>query len=512
MATIRKQIQEARKEGYSDSEIAAFLSEADPRIAEAFSEGYKLDQIANYVNPEDASFLSAMRPEITRPEVLGTIGTALGRTARSAIQGFSSPASMVLDPFYQMAGMQPASQQQAQALTSLGLPEYPEGMLGRIQEGATEALGGAASQITAAAQIAKQGITPLARSIAERFSAQPTAQLAVTPPAAAVSQTTLEATGSPVAALAAGGATGALGGVRPRRFEAGPSAEDLAMQAKGQYQKATDAGVVVVPKSVQSLSARLSKEAKDLGYDPDLHPGVRAVLRRLSEEGSSPKTLDDLEVLRRVVRAPASDALNKDQQRIATQLIRKFDDFVSNLGPNDISAGNAPEAISALKNARQLYARNIKSDIIEDIMNKTDLSSTQYSQSGLENSIRVQFRTLAKNKTKMAQFSKEEQAQIRKIVKGDTLQNMLRFVGKFAPTGVVSALPTAGAAALNPYLAPVVPLVSFPARKAAEQMGMSNIDMLTQMIRLGRPPTLEQARLGMVPQTMTRGLLSSQSE
>jgi len=43
-------------------------------------------------------------------------------------------------------------------------------------------------------------------------------------------------------------------------------------------------------------------------------------------------------------------------------------------------------------------------------------------------------------------------------------------------------------------------------------MGMSNIDMLTQMIRLGRPPTLEQARLGMVPQTMTRGLLSSQSE
>jgi hypothetical protein len=435
-----------------------------------------------------------------------------GLMLRSAIQGISAPASLILDPLYQLAGKEPASRQQAQALTALGLPEYPQTTMGRVAEAGTEALAGAGSQLTAAAQFAQKAGTPLARSIAERFAAQPSAQLASTPPAAIASQATLEATGNPLAALAAGVGTGAAAGVRPRRFEGVPTAEELANQAKLQYQRAADAGVVVKLESVQTLSKNLAQQAKALGYDPDLHPGVRAVLRRLGEEGSTAKTIEDLEVLRRVVRAPASDYANKDQQRIATQLIKKFDDYVNQLGANDISAGNAPEAISALKNARQLYARNIKSDIIEDIVNKADLSSTQYSQSGMENAIRVQFRALAKNKTKMAQFSKEEQDQIRKIVKGDTLQNTLRFVGKFAPTGVVSALPTAGAAAVNPYLAPLVPLVSFPARKAAEQMNMANIDMLTQMIRLGRPPGIEQARLGVVPQTLTRGLLSSQLE
>jgi hypothetical protein len=462
-----------------------------------------------------AQIASQLSPQPSREMGLTDVP---GLTARSAIQGVAALPNLLADPLTALvnraAGTQlpMPSQALSRTLTEMGLPEYPQTTLGRIQAGASEALTGGASQIGVAKKLAEEAISPVTQLVSRQFAAQPAAQLAAAPPASAAGQVALETTGSPLAALAASGLTGSAAGVRPRRMEEAPSTEELARQVTSKYQAAANAGVIVKPQTIQSIAQRLSTEAKSAGFDKDLHPGINAVFRRLGEEGATPKTLDEIEILRRVVRAPASDFANKDQQRIAKQLIRKFDESIDQLGPNDITAGNAPEALSALRSARELYSRNKKSDTIEDLVKKAELSSTQYSQSGMENALRVQFRTLAKNRTKMSQFNKDEQEQIRKIVKGDSIQNTLRFVGKFAPTGVVSSLPTGIAGAINPILAPVVPLVSFPARQTAERMGMQNIDMLTQMIRLGRRPEVEAGMLEAVPQTTMRGLLSTPQE
>lgn len=453
-----------------------------------------------------------------KPEQGVTLSQVPGLALRSAVQGTMALPSMIADPITNLVnyatGLQftPPSQALKQGLTQIGLPEYPKTELGRVAEAGAEAVTGTGAQLQLARQLAEKAISPVTRLVSQEAAKQPAAQLGVSAPAAIASQATLEATGSPLAALAVGGGTGALGGVRTRKFEDVPTSELLAQQAKQEYKRAAEAGVVIKPESVQSLSQRMYSAAKEASYDPDLHPGVAIVLRRLEREGDTPKTLEDMEILRRVVRAPSGDFTNPDQQRIAGILTKKFDEAINQIGPNDILAGDSKQALDALSSARQLYARNKKSDIIEDLVKKADLSSTQYSQSGLENALRVQFRALAKNKTKMAQFSKEEQDQIRLIVKGGPVQNALRFVGKFAPTGVVSSLPTGAAAAVSPYLAPVVPLVSFPARKAAEQMGMANIDMLTNMIRLGRRPEVISGGLQAVPQTTMRGLISSQQE
>lgn len=462
-----------------------------------------------------AEIASQLAPQPSRETSLRDVP---GLAARSAIQGVAALPNLLADPLTALVNravgtqLPMPSQALSRTLTEMGLPEYPQTTLGRIQSGASEALTGGASQIAVARKLAEEAISPVTQLVSRQFAAQPAAQLAAAPPAAAAGQVALETTGSPLAALAASGITGAAAGVRPRKMEEAPSAEAIARQASERYQAATDAGAIVKPQTIQSIAQRLSTEAKSAGFDQGLHPGIGAVLKRLEVEGSAPKTLDEIDILRRIVKAPAGDFANKDQQRIAKRLIRKFDDSVDQLGPNDIIAGNAPEALSALRSARELYSRNKKSDAIEDLVNKADLSSTQYSQSGMENALRVQFRALAKNRTKMAQFNKDEQEQIRKIVKGDSIQNTLRFVGKFAPTGVVSALPTGIAGAINPILAPVVPLVSFPARQAAERMGMQNIDMLTQMIRLGRRPEVEAGMLEAVPQTTMRGLLSTPQE
>ena len=432
-----------------------------------------------------------------------------GLTMRSAVQGLASLPNMIAEPFYRMAGARPPSQTLPETLTAMGLPEYPANTMGRIAEAASEAVAGGAGQIKLASEIAKRAISPITQRVSGAMAQAPEAQLAVAAPSAAASQAVLEATGSPIAAMVAGVGTGAAAGrVRAPKTEVVPTAEDLSAMATAKYRQAAEAGVVVNKDSLNSFVNSVESELGKMGYRAKLHPDIRTVLQEIKRDAKADQTLDNLETLRRVIKAPAANFSNPDQQRIAKQLVNKFDNYVENLGGKDILAGDSAEAISSLKEARNLYARNKKSDVIEELIQKAELSSSQYSQSGKENAIRVQFRQLAKNKTKMAQFTKDEQEQIRKIVKGDTLQNTLRFIGKFSPTGVVSSLPTAGAAALNPLAGLAVPLVSFPARAAAERMGMANIDALTQMIRLGRPA--EVVRPGLAPTTAMRGLLSSQ--
>lgn len=440
-----------------------------------------------------------------------TFSQVPGLALRSTIQGLAALPNIIADPLFKLAGARPPSQTLPETLTAMGLPEYPRDTMGQIAQAASEAVAGAGGQIAAAGRLAQQAVSPVTRGVAQMAAQAPGTQLAVAAPAAGAGQAVLEATGSPVAAMAAGLGTGALAGrLRPAQTEIVPTAEDLAAQATAKYQQAADAGVVVSKDSLTNFVNSVEADLGKLGYRAKLHPDIKTVISEIKRDAKGDQTLDNLETLRRVIKAPAANFSNPDQQRIAKQLVTRFDDYVENLGGKDILAGNADEAISALKDARMLYARNKKSDIIEDLIQKADLSSTQYSQSGRENAIRVQFRQLAKNRTKMAQFTKDEQDQIRKIVQGDTLQNTLRFIGKFSPTGVVSSLPTAGAAAISPLAGLAVPLISFPARSAAERMGMANIDALTQMIRLGRPA--EITRPSLTPITAARGLLSTPTE
>ena len=437
------------------------------------------------------------------------IGRQLGLTGRAAISGIASLPNMLVDPFARLAGVTPPSEALQRTLTQAGFPE-PQSTLERYVQAGTEALTGAGGQISLARRAAEGLASPVSRAVSGQLAQAPATQLAAAPVATSAAMKTFEETGSPVAATAAGVVAGGATGLRPRRVEPIPTTEELGEQATRAYQRASDAGVIVKPEAVQEFSKRITKKIAQEGYRPRMQPKIAIALDEIDMEGATPSTLDQLDSLRQVVKDPAGDFSNKKQQRLANMIIRDLDNFIENLQGKDLLAGDADRAVSALKEARQVYARNRKADFLEDIVNKADLSSTQYSQSGMENALRVQFRALAKNKTKMAQFSKEEQDQIRKIVKGDTLQNTLRFIGKFAPTGVVSSLPTAGAAFASPYLAAAVPAITYPARQAAERMGMANIDSLMNMVRMGRAPEVTQSRTGLVPTTAMRGLLSSQ--
>jgi hypothetical protein len=452
------------------------------------------------------------------PATMAATGAALGSVAGppgaaigALTGGLAIPVSDFLVNLYNLAAREDVKLPSAaisDLLDRLGLAK-PESRGERMLEAGAGAVAGAGAQVPALTRLATTATQPAVREVARQAAAAPTAQIATAAPAAATAQMVSEATGSPLAGLVAGTAVGAAPGVRPGRVEAGGGRADLAAQAASSYRLADRAGLVVKDTYVQNIANTLKKEATDLGFDPGLHPQVASVINRLETEGQTPKTLKELENLRRIVRAPEGDFTNRDQQRIAGSLVDKYDEMIENISKPNILAGDEKLALSALKEARKVYGQSKRLGIVEDLVNKADISSAQYSQSGMDNALRVQFAALAKNNKRMATFTPAERAQIENIAKGGgTTEQMLRFVGKFSVRGPVTGLVTGGAAALEPMLGVPFAIGAEVSRRGAEALRQQNVQRLMEQISLGRTP--ESRAFELLPATAIRGLLSSQ--
>ena len=441
----------------------------------------------------------------------GPVGSAIGALAG----GVAIPVSDLLVNLYNLttrSDVKLPSGAISELLDSLGLAK-PESRGERMLEAGAGAITGAGAQLPALTRLATGAISPVVRGVAQQAGQAPVAQIGAAAPAAGTAQYVTEATGSPLAGLVAGTAVGAGTGIRPGRVEQGAGRPELASQAASAYRLADRAGLVVKDNYVQNIANTLKKEAVDAGFDVGLHPKVAAVINRLETEGSTPKTLKELETLRRIVRSPEGDFTNPDQQRIAGILVDKYDDLVEGIGKTNILSGDEKMAVSALKEARKVYGQSKRLGIVEDLVNKADISSGQYSQSGMDNALRVQFAALAKNNKRMAAFTPAEQAEIRNIAKGGgTGEQILRFVGKFSIRGPVSSVPYIGAASISPELGGPIAMgaaaVSEMARRGAEGLRQQNVQRLMEQISLGRTP--QGQALELLPPTALRGLLSTQ--
>jgi len=450
--------------------------------------------------------IAASMSQQQEPGMASQIGRQLGLTGRAAIEGVAALPNIIADPFARMAGITPPSQALSQTLTRAGFPEPQTGVERAVQAGA-QAVAGAGGQIGLAREAAQAVTSPIARGFSQQVAQAPGTQLTAASVAAPVAQQVTEATESPVAGMAAGVLAGGATGIR-RGQELPPVAKQLRDEANKAYQRAENAGLVVQPAYVQNIASKLSTKAFSDGFDPGLHPQVAAVLRRLEDEGANPKTLRELDQLRRIVRAPAGTFDNPDQQRIARNMVDEFDSLVENVGTANIQAtGNKDVALSALKQARDVYTKSRKVSIIEDMVDAAQTRGAQQTQAGLDNTLRNQFANLATNKKRMAAFSKTEQDEIKRIARGGgNLQQMLRFTGRFAVRGPVSGIFAGGATAMDPMIGIPLTLTAEGAKRGAEALRQRDVSRLIEQIAQQQV----QGPSSLVPLAATRGLLSTQ--
>lgn len=274
-------------------------------------------------------------------------------------------------------------------------------------------------------------------------------------------------------ALVGGGVGGVLGGVvgalaGKAAKSAVPTVNELEDQAGRIYDAAEKSGITFAQPSVKTFADDLTAKALSEGIDPTIHPAATAGLKRLQTLGGNGATVKDLRTLRKVFRAAGKDNNNLDQQRLAGIMTRELDDFLDTQVPS-------------LKGANKIYQQAKKGEVIETAIELAH-SKSGGTRTGLENALRNEFQTLDRQiiKGQLKGLSKAETSAIRHAARGGKIENILRFLGKAAPTGVVS-----GSASLGlPFAVGTTmggPIVGATAAGAVGGTGLLSKSLATQM-------------------------------
>jgi hypothetical protein len=458
------------------------------------------------VVPEDDLPASILKKERSATEKFGRGLSSIARGAAVPVTGaLALPAAelltkglnAILPDKYDISS--PTAQVE-KGLTKLGFPQ-PETQVERALQVGGGALGGVGGQVGALSQLAKTATSPVARGVAQTLSQEPVRQVAAALPVGATSQYVAEETDSPALGMAAGIAAGIPFAIGAKGTLQAPTVQELKGQAGQQYKFAEDVGAVFKKNSYNQFANKLESTLAKEGLDKTLQPRVFAALERIKDTKNSNVSLENMEILRRIGQA-AGSSIDASERRLANIMIDNLDDFVENAQPGQLAKGSS-EAVRALTDARELWKRAKKTEIIDDLVASAELrAEANYSQSGVENALRRKLVNLADNPKKLRAFNKEEQALIKSTAKGGTGQNLLRLIGKLAPTGVVSGGVSGGFGYLagGPYGAIGLPAIGSVARKGAEQLGLRNIEQLRNRLATGNAP---------IPQVSTRGLIGA---
>lgn len=261
-----------------------------------------------------------------------------------------------------------------------------------------------------------------------------------------------------------------------------PTAEALAQEASDLYGQTKKGNISFKPEAFGAEMSQVGKDLRELGYHPKLHPDVKVALDELKNT-KAPKDMIELQALREFI-TNATGSQNPKEKMIAMALKDKFDNYILN-APKEVIATGSPEAIKTWEKARDAYSRMRKSEVFTDMLDRAELDKTKFSMSGTENSLTAQLRQLAKNDKKMRLFTPTEQEAIKQAAKGGNTQNLLRYFGKFAPTGPVSVIAPLMATAASAPLGLAATAGAMGARIAATKMRKSDVEKLAAMMRAG---------------------------
>lgn len=265
-----------------------------------------------------------------------------------------------------------------------------------------------------------------------------------------------------------------------------PSIDDLTALSSEMYKKADDLGVVLTQDAVSSIKNRLLAKAKAAGFNTRIHPKVSAAIDSFDDVAVDTPSLSRLEQQRRIL-GSAAGSMEADERRLGRMLIDEYDDFITNLDDAAVAAGDAGEAGNLLNQARALWQRRAKLDLIDESIEKA-----RNQASGFENGMRIQFRQILNNKKKLRGFTDDEVAQMKKIVHGGTAENIAKFVGRFGfgegpSTSALGAAAGAfgGAALFGPAGAAAVPILGQTSRNLAQRMTRKSVDELKKRVSGG---------------------------
>lgn len=499
--------------------------ESDKDLTEKEAYQYALAQASQEAPQESVTRGIGLATRALAPTLIGAqigsaggpIGSVLGSMAIPAADALNSLINLIASPFTDKR-LIPASQAVQNLMTSAGVPAAPETQTPteRVVSGGLETLGGVARTIP---EFIRRGaeLTPtITGAISRQMAVAPKTQAIVSPTATMAGQTVTEATGSPIAGAATTLVTGAAGGVkRPQKEQALPTAA-LDRIATDRYLMLEQSGIELKNDAFAKSMGDLAKNLRSEGYTPKAYPKIAGAIEELTST-AQPKDWTELQALRKMIKA-GQKSVDPEERRLASILLDEYDNYLLKVPATDIAAGDVKAAGKVWEEARNAYSRMKKAEVFEDMLAEAQLDRSKFTQSGEENSLAKQLRQLAKNDKRMRLFTAEERKAIEQAAKGGTTQNLLKFFGRFAPTGPVSGLFTGGATVMAPAVGIPLAVGAAGSRVAATNMRRGSVEDLANIMRLGQTPGIQRdafgnvvgGRMRAVPATTIPGLLSLQ--
>lgn len=309
-----------------------------------------------------------------------------------------------------------------------------------------------------------------------------------------------------------GGAAGAVGGSIAKRYaqQSIPTEQALKTQVDNLYEAARQNGVTATQQQTQQLRSQLRQIATDEGLIAPSgrvtgNTNVQHILNTLDDYANGTMSVRQMQSVRNLLTDAAGSA-ERSERRIGRMLLQEFDDWTAPLA-------------NELASARTLNQRLHNTREIGQLVELAELQAGGYSQSGFENALRAQFRTLSRRIIKGQErgFSQEEAAAIRRVAEGGTFENFFRMVGKLAPRGPVSTAISTGVpfAIGNAFGGPVAGAVASGGTLAAGEASRAVATALTRnaaqhaqnLTAAGGSANMPQ--IGQVPRNVIQALIAA---
>lgn len=287
-----------------------------------------------------------------------------------------------------------------------------------------------------------------------------------------------------------------------------PSAEALLKSGGDKFEAVKASDAVINPASVEQMAKDIKTELLNAGKHPtsEGQAGVFAALDRLENMGASTGgvTPKDMEIIRKNLVDLKPNLLAGPTARMAAD---KFMEKYASLGAGDLLNGSNP--FPTLKDAIGDWAAGKRSNTL---MGKADLaklnSDTAGSGANGDNALRQAVKQLARpmNNTNVPVarrlgFNDQEIAGIKQAATGTVAGNTARYIGKAAPTGIVSGVMSGGAGHLagGPLGAIALPAVGYVAKKIGDLSTKRAVAAVDSLVR-SRSPLAAQVAAQLPPQ------------
>jgi hypothetical protein len=452
---------------------------SDTALADSLHDKYYKDMPREQFN-EKIGLQTA--PATPTAEPSSKVGDFFKSIPRGAVEGFMSAAAPLAQG---EAGMMGQPEQQAQVPTAqestklleknvTGEMHKPEGRAGKFGAALGEVAGNPASWVGPGSAALKAGTGALSA-----FGGEAAGQ--------ALEGTKLEGPARIAGSVLAGTAGAAAAAERNLSKLATqlPTPEKIKADATAGYEFLKKSDTRISPEATQELLAKIQTDLVADHFRDYSQPVTFRTIEELSAKGSA--TIGDIDSVRQVLNRHRS---LPSEREASNRAIKAIDDFLQNIPDHQVISGDPARDAEILRHAQKSWAAYKQLEMIDEASIKGQhRAGVSGSGANRINTTRQEIRKILDSDRKSRGLSDTAKDKMEEIVMGTWATNRARQLGKFAPSGPVSAsasiLTGMGA---GPGAGVAVAGGGFIAKYLGEYLTQKQIGELEQIIR-GEAPT-----------------------